>query len=191
MALTFDLEYYDGSAWTAKGASDGVGFYGGANGDPFDDTAAVPVGDYQENTHFRTTGGADGCTSNGNHVTNLKRGTTNSLVEIDGAAEVNVNTVTTQQCLRVHASDVSPFTVTAMSCFAYDGVTPATPPSGFTAMGFEQGDASFADIGGSANALDLSTSPSATDHYRYIGLSVSPTSSGTKTGQLRVSVTYQ
>lgn len=147
---------------------------------------AIPAGEYNGGFHIIDASNVELCDAA--HPVNLARGTANGKVSINGAAEVDVSTVTTAQCLNILASCSPNAEVTAFSIFAH-GATEADPPAGLTVLGFKQGAAAFADIGGSAAALDLGTGASAAAHNRYVGISVSPTSNGAKTATIVVNVT--
>jgi hypothetical protein len=75
--------------------------------------------------------------------------------------------------------------------FAFDGTTPATPPTDTTFQCAEQGKSSWTNAGGSAAAMffdDIST-PAITLEW-FLIMSVMPTFVGAKTNKIRMSIDY-
>jgi len=196
MAEIFNVHGHDGSGWNiAIADTDKIGFNGANFGD------SVSVGAFQDSTH-KTDAimSTDGCTTN--HIRNCKY-VSKTQVSLNGAAAVTLDTSNVGQndcTLRwQYQDDAANTTLSNCKFFAYDGSTPANPPSGVTVLAFEHdgsqinkdrlsdnaGDGGAWDsakgIGGSANALVLTNQASASIHNFYIGISVSPTSRGLKT----------
>lgn len=156
------------------------------NGSNFGDS--VTVGSYQDSTHISDNADAHQCTSNHVHNTKYLTGTT---VSVDGGGSANLNTVTTGNCpLKINFSDASSVATSNGLFYAYDGTTDATPMSGVTFQAFEQGDSSWTAANGSGAAVSLTDQSAATSHDFYVGLSVSPSSTGAKTGKVKASLTY-
>ena len=174
-----------GPALTAIGATDKL-LWQKAGAFDAGITGAIAVAAYNGGFHIVNAANAELCAAG--HPVNLQRGSANGKVLIDGAAEVDVSGVTTAQCLDIYVTCSPNAAVTAASVFAYDGSTEATAPAGLSVLAFKQAAAAFASIGGSAAALDLGSGASGASHHRYFGMSVTPTSNGSKTGTLKTSV---
>lgn len=166
----------------AVGATDRVWLNGTNWGDN------VTVGSYQDSTHISNSSDAHQCTSN--HVHNTKY-LTSSTVSLDGAGSANVNTITTGQCpLKFNFSDASAVATSATTFYAYDGTTDATAMVGVTFQAFEQGDSAWVAANGSGAALSLNDQSAATSHDFYVAVAASPTSTGAKTGKIKMTLTY-
>ena len=184
MALT-QTWVLQGTSPTTIGATDSIAFSDGTFGDP------ITVGEYNDGTHVRSSGGAD--SSSGNTPKNSKY-LTSSTVSIDGAASANLNTVTTANCpLKITIGESTNITVTDISLYAYDGTSTANAPSGMNVYLAEQGDSTWTQAHGSASALSISDSDTpAEDHDFFVLASASPTSVGVKSAnKIRVEFTYQ
>ena len=148
---------------------------------------AIPVTTWNDGFHIVNAANAELCAAG--HPPNLKY-VASGTVDIAGGGTVNLNTVTTVQCLNLLASCSPNAEITAASFFVY-GATEADVPAGCSIYGFEQGDAAWdTTIAGSAAAHDLGASGSAATHNYYVGLSISPTTNGAITGTLKFSVTF-
>ena len=121
------------------------------------------------------------------HAVNLKY-IAAGTVQIAGGSTVDLDTVTTAQCLDLLVSCDPNAELTAASMFVY-GATEADAPAGLVAKGFKQGDAAWAAVGGSGAALALGTDASGATHHKYFGLSFAPSSNGAKTATLKLSAT--
>ncbi len=202
MADVFTRDGHDGTGWNISiGTADYISPMGGNFGD------GISVGGFQDSTH-KTDGAmsSDLCTPD--HIRNVKY-ISPTEVSLMGGAPVTLNETNVGEAdctLRWSYQDDTPVN-TALSnvrLFAYDGVDPANAPQGVTVLAFERtstgiykdrvsdtpGDGGAWDsskgIGGSANALICSDRASASIHYFYFGLSMSPTSKGQKTAKLRL-----
>ena len=149
-------------------------------------TSAIPVGEANGGFHIIDASNLELCDTG--HPVNLAYGSAAGKVSINGAEEVDVDTVTTDQCICLYVTCDPNGEITASSVFGY-GATEADPPAGLVLYGFKQGDAAWADIGGSGNALDLGSSESAANHSKYFGLSVKPSTRGSKSFTLKASAT--
>lgn len=185
--------YYDdgtGAAWTALEYGQKILFQ---KAGAFDAgaTGAITVGEYNGGTHI-VDPPSDEELCDTAHPANLARSTDDTHYKKDGGAETLMDSThpATTDCFNVHVTCSPNAEVTAATVFAY-GDTEASAPSGVTVYACKQGAASpaWTNIGGSAAALDLGTSASAATHDRYVGLCVTPTSNGTKTATLKISVT--
>ncbi len=201
MADVYTQKGFDGAGWNI----DLSGNYLSPQGANFGD--GVSVSGFQESNHKSNSGmSSDLCTPD--HIRNCKY-VSPTQVSLMGGAPVTLNetNVGDIDCsVRRSYQDDTPVS-TALSnirLFAFDGSVPANPPTGVTVLAFERtgsginkdrisdtpGDGGAWDsakgIGGSANALDIPDRASASTHYFYFGISMSPTSKGQKTGKMRV-----
>ena len=161
-------------------------------------TDNIVVSSYNDGTHI--TDNADshiaGCTTM-THVNNLKY-LSSTTVSINGAGGVTLSgsvPTNAQMPFKFNFSDGASVATSNGKFYAYDGATDATAMVGVTFHAFEKGDTAWDDPGGgesngSANALDLANQAAATSHDFYIGASISPTSTGAKTGAVKISLTY-
>lgn len=148
----------------------------------------VVVGAYQDSTHISDSSDVHRCTTN--HVNNTKF-LTSSTVSLNGAGSANVNTITSGQAgLKFNFSDAASVATSNGKFFAYDGAADANPMSGVTFQAFEVGDSSWTAANGSGAALTLDNQAAATSHDFYVATSVTPTSTGAKTGRVKISLTY-
>ena len=171
-----------GTTPTTIGATDIIQFAGAT----FD--SAITVGAYNDSTHVESSVGVND--SDGNSPKNSKY-LTSSTVDI-GAGSVNLNTVSTANCpLKINFAHGSAVAVTNHILYAYDGTTTTAVPTGVTFYGAEQGDSTWTNAEGSAAAISVTDSGSATSHDFYFLISASPESVGEKTDfVLRDELTY-
>ena len=148
----------------------------------------VTVGSYQDTTHISNSSDVHQCSTN--HVNNTKY-LTSSTVSLNGAGSAALNTLTTANCpLKFNFSDAASVSTSAAKFYAYDGTTDANPWAGVTFQAFEQGNASWSPANGSAAALNLADQGASTSHNFFVGLSASPTSTGAKSGKVKITLTY-
>ncbi len=184
MANTLTLKVNYNSSLQTIGETDKL-YWQKAGAFSYGSGGAITVNTYNDGFHIVNASNTELCSSA--HPSNLKY-LTGSTVSIAGGGSANLDTVTTGQCLNLNVACSPNAEVTASSFFVY-GSTEADAPTGITVKGFEQGDASWSDVGGSANAKSMGTSASAASHDFYFGLSVMPTTNGALTGTLKCSVT--
>ena len=184
--------YYDagaGAAWTALETGQKILFQ---KAGAFDAgaTGAITVGEYNGGTHIVDASDAELCDTA--HPANLARSTDAMHYKKDGGVETLMDSThpAATDCFNVHVTCDPTAEITAASVFVY-GASEAAAPSGVTFYAAKQGAASpaWTNIGGSAAALDLGTSASATTHDKYFALTCTPTSNGSKTATLKTSVT--
>lgn len=160
------------------------------NGINFGDN--IVVGSYQDSTHITNSSDVHQCTTN--HVNNTKwlADSGASSVNLNGAGPSNVTALTTGNAgLRFTFSDAASVATSNGKFFAYDGTTDATPMAGVTFKALEAGVSSaWVTANGSGAALNLQDDTAATSHDFFIATSVSPTSTGAKTGKVKISLTY-
>lgn len=196
MAIAFEwnLQSNDTSGQdTEIGETDILQF---AGGDGFD--SPVFVGEWNESTHVKTSGGADKSETN---VPN-----NNQFVSQDGGyggeSEVSVNGGAAEDlsglaeddaALKITVTEATNVTVTIPVFFSYDpGQTPADPLAGINVKAAEIGDSNFTDAEGSVSPLELADSDTpATSHDFFIVISKSPTSIGLKSDTLRFEAVIQ
>jgi len=149
----------------------------------------VTVASYQDGTHISNVSDVEQCSSFHCHNVKYLTGTTMSL---DGAGSANLSTLTTANApLKFNFSDASSVATSAATFYAYDGTTDATAMVGVT---FQAGEASITSTwvaaNGSGAALSIADDTAATSHDYYIALSATPTSTGAKTGKVKITLTY-
>lgn len=172
-----------GTTPTTVDATDRVQFAGAAGFD-----SRITVAQYNDSTHVKSVGNAND--SSGNTPRNNKF-TSSSQVSINGAAAKNLNTATTgEAAIRITFDDPASVIITGAVFYAFDNITPATPPVGITFKAAEQGDAAWTDAEGSGVPLTLNDKTAATSHEFYILASLSPDSVGLKSFGLRCELTY-
>ena len=165
------------------GATDRIWF----NGTNFGDN--VTVGSYQDSTHISNSSDVHQCSTNHVHNTKFLTSTTLSL---DGAGSTNLSALTTGNApLKFNFSDASSVATSSATFYAYDGATDATAMAGVT---FKAGEAAvtstWVTANGSGAALSLADQSAATSHDFFVALSLSPTSTGAKTGKIKITLTY-
>lgn len=151
--------------------------------------SAITVGAYNDSTHVEDEStGADN--SSGNTPNNVKYVASGTADWGDGTE--SLADITDAECtLKVNFAHASAVAVTNHIFYAYDGTTTTAVPTGVTFQCAEQGDASWTNAEGSASALTVTDSASATSHDFYIACSASPESVGEKTAfVLRSECTY-
>lgn len=151
--------------------------------------SAITVGEYNDTTHVEdeSTGADNSSANTPNNVKYVASGTgdwgdgTESLANIlDGECTLKINFA--------HTSAVA---VSSHILYAYDGTTTTAVPTGVTFQAAEQGDAAWTNAEGSAAALTITDSSSATSHDFYVAVSASPESVGEKTAfVIRDELTY-
>lgn len=177
--------YIQGGTATEIGATDTVSFTGGAFGTP------IVVGEYNDGTYVRSSGGTDQSTGNTPHNSKYLTGST---VSINGGESANLNSVTTANCpLRITLTNDTNITVADIEMFGFDGTTATNAPSGVTLYLAKQGDTNWTQAAGSSALIEYADSSTpATSHNFYGLMSLSPSSVGEKTAMgIRFSFTYQ
>jgi len=155
----------------------------------------ITVSEYNDSTHVESSIGAND--SDGNSPYNSKfisnDGGTAGDGQVDiGAGTVDIDTVSEANCpLKINFSHASAVSVTDHIIYAYDGTTTTAVPTGVTFYIAEQGNANWTNAEGSAAALAVGDSGSATSHDFFFLISASPESVGEKTDfTLRSELTY-
>lgn len=165
------------------GATDRIWFNGSTFG------TNVTVSSYQDSTHISNSSDTHQCTSF--HVHNVKY-LTSTTMSLDGAGSANLSTLTTGNSpIKFNFSDASSVATSATSFYFYDGATDATAMAGVTVQAAEGGTTStWVAANGSGSALSVASQTTATSHDFYIAASVSPSSTGAKTGKCKITLTY-
>lgn len=171
------------SGTLSVGASDRIWFNGSTFG------TNVTVSSYQDSTHISNSSDTHQCTTN--HVNNVKY-LTSTTMSLNGAGSTNLSTLTTGQApIKFNFSDASSVATSAASFYFYDGTTDATAMSGVTVQAAEAAVTStWVAANGSGSALSIADDTAATSHDYFIAMSVSPTSTGAKTGKCKITLTY-
>lgn len=156
------------------------------NGTNFGDN--VVVGSYQDSFHISDNTDTHRCTTN--HVNNTKF-LTGSTVSINGAGSTSLPISTSSCGLKFNFADASSVATSNGKFYAYDGTTDANPMAGINFQAGEGGQtASWVAANGSGSALTLVNQSAATSHDFFVATSVSPTSTGAKTGKIKITLTY-
>ncbi len=181
----------DGSpAIDPDGANNTVGFYGASFG------TSVRISEYQSSTYVTDSTGVsnDGALSNNKYIS------ANNISVQGGGSELLSEITVEETTLRIRFTNDSAVQLQNTSFRAFDRVAIANSPSGVTVQAFEastttsgvldtasasgvnaNGDSAWTEIAG-ATDLDLIDHPwESSNHYHYVGLSVSPDSIGQKT----------
>ena len=194
--------------FTISGTGNRIAFCGATFG------SSIGVNEWNDSTHVSNdTMTLDYCATP--HMLNCKYISTTQAVITGGTVTISTSTVTVTGCtLRIQFTENTMNTsVSVVRFYAYDGVTPTTPPSGVKVTAFERdttaGGGSAAinkstsagvsyawdtahGVCGSANKLLLSDETTLTDHYFYLAVSASPSSVGIKTAFVfRIECDYQ
>lgn len=108
-----------------------------------------------------------------------------------GSTSLAAGAPTTAQCpLKFNFADAASVATSNGKFYAYDGTTDATAMSGVTVQAIEQSNTTWIAANGSGSAVSLANQSAATSHDFYIALSLSPSSTGAKTGKIKISLTY-
>lgn len=177
MALTFDWKGHDGSGWNfTVGTTNVIGFYGpGGYGSP------IQVGQYNDGQHVRTSTADDTDACSPPHLTNIKY-TSDTEMSINGGAPVALTSATQENLIQITVTSDSNITIIGSRMYGYDGANVDNPPANLLFKTFKLGDTTWTQPHGRTNAMDCGTSTTpATSHNFYIGLSLSPTSTGAST----------
>lgn len=165
------------------GATDRLWFNGSTFG------TNVTVSSYQDSTHISNSSDAHQCTTN--HVNNVKY-LSSTTMSLNGAGSANLSTLTTGNSpFKFNFSDAASVATSAATFYFYDGTTDATAMAGVTVQAAEGGTTStWVAANGSGAALSLANQSAATSHDFFIAASLSPTSTGAKTGKCKITLTY-
>lgn len=183
--------------WTLQGtspttieATDIIQFAGSGG---FDDP--VTVNAYNDTTHVESSVGADdssGNTPNNNKFVSQDGGTGGDSQADWGDGTEDIDAILDAECsLKINFAHGSAVVVSAHTIWAYDGSTDTAVPTGVDFRIAEQADTNFTEAEGSAAALGVTNSASATSHDFFFIVSASPTSVGEKTDfVVKDSLTY-
>ena len=177
MAITFDWKGHDGTGWNfTVGTTNVIGFYGsGGYGSP------IQVGEYNDATHVRTSTSDDTDACTAPHLTNLKY-SSDTEVSIGGGAPVALTSATQENLIRITVTSDASITVIGTRLYGYDGSNVDNPPANLTFKTFKETDTTWTQPHGRAAAMSCGTSlTGATAHSFYVGMSLSPVSTGAST----------
>jgi len=175
MAISFEWRGHDGNDWNfVIQPTNLIGFYGsGGYGSP------IEVGHYNDSMHIRTSESDDTDACPPPHLTNIKY-ISDTECSVNGN-QMSLTAVQKENCIMIKVISDSAIKIIGSRLYAYDGQNVDNPPQNVIVKAFKWGDSQWSDIGGRANAISLGTSDTATEHYFYFGISISPTSSGSAT----------
>ncbi len=181
--------YLQGTSPTTIEATDIIQFAGAT----FD--SAITVGAYNDSTHVESSVGANdssGNSPNNNKFVSASGGGGGDSQADWGDGTEDIDAITDEECaLKINFSHTSAVAVTDHILYAYDGSTTTNAPTGVDFQVAESGDTNFTNAEGSASALGVTDSGSATSHDFYFLISASPESVGEKTDfVLRDELTY-
>jgi hypothetical protein len=183
--FTFGLQ---GTTPTTIDATDKLQFANGV----FD--GKITVDEYNASTHVKTAANADKSASNtpnNNKFISQAGGTAGDSQADWGDGTEDLDAIASgEAALKINFADAESMITEDAIFYAYDGSTPATPPSGLDVRAAEVGDANFTEAEGSGSAFALTDQGAGTSHDFFIVLSASPTSVGAKTGKVRIELTY-
>jgi hypothetical protein len=134
---------------------------------------------------------SDNANANQVQLMNTRR-VASGTVSLNEGGTVNLNTLGVNDAgLRFTFTDSASVTMSTVRAYFYDGTTDATPMAGVDTYLAEIGNSSWTAANGSGAALQLGDkTTAATSHTFYLASSVSPTSTGAKTGALKMSAVY-
>lgn len=178
-----------GTSPTVIGATDFLQFANDIFG------SRITVGQYNNSTHVESSVGAND--SSGNTPNNVKfisqTGGTGGDSQGDwGDGTEDIDQITDAEAtLKINFATDGNVSIEDAIIYAFDGTTPATPPTGVDVRMFEVGDNLFTQAEGNAAALELADQTTPADSHDYfIGLSLSPTQVGQLSGKLRLELSY-
>jgi hypothetical protein len=148
------------------------------------------IDSYQNTTHISNSSDTHTCTTN--HVNNVKY-LTSTTFSLNGGGSVSLaaGAPTTAQCpLKFNFADGASVATSNGKFYAYDGTTDATAMVGVTVQAIEQSNTTWVAANGSGAAVNLANQSASTSHDFFIAISMSPTSTGAKTGKIKISLTY-
>ena len=176
MAISFEWKAHDGTGWNFLiSPTNVIAFYG-----PEGYGSPIQVGQFNDSIHIRESISDDTDACPPPHLTNLKY-VSDTEVSINGGAPVALTSVVQENCIMIHVQSDTAISIIGARLYAYDGTNVDAPPQNVVFKAFKLGDSSWSQPHGRSNALDLGTSSTATDHYFYVGMSLSPTSTGAAT----------
>ena len=188
MAFSFVWSWYNtsGSAWANFAAGNLIGFYGTTTYG-----SKVRIANYNVGSHLRTSSGVDTDACAANHMTGIQYVAAGTC-KVNGGSTVNLNTVTSQESVRITFTDGATAVSTESGIFyAYDGSVDANPPTNVTVKGAETGDAAWTSCAGSGTPVTLTDQGSGVTHYFYVVMSASPDTVGEKTAfAWKISIDY-
>ena len=182
MSISFSWKGYNSdptvAAWTLEvGASNVFGFYGASFGTP------IQVGQYNATMHIRASVSSD--TSDG-ALTGLQYKSTTE-VSINGSeTQKPISELSLEDCIKVTVtSNADAVEIVESRLYAYNTQNVSTPPSNLTFKSFafdgETAPTTWQSCGGRDNKLLCGARTSSLTHDFYIGMSISPTSTGAST----------
>ena len=208
MSEHYEYRGFDGTDWDIifdLPASDRLVFFGPLFGN------SIEVGAFQKSNHRTDSGvGSDLCLPN--HVRNCEYVGPSQVDIGNGAVDLTPSNISLNDCtLRVtfQNDEASPTACETSSTFfyAYDGVDQANPPEGAKVVAFERTSGGTIEkasasgpgrawnsaygVGGYDNRLLLEDQGSASTHYFFIGLSLSPSEANPEgAGMFRFQTNY-
>lgn len=148
----------------------------------------VIVGSYQDSTHVADVN--DNQLDTVSPVNNTKY-VDATHVSINGGASTALPIPTGSCGLLFTFSDPSSVQTSGAKIYAYDGVTDINPIDNITFQAAEgSASTSWVNANGLNGALDLQNQAAATTHNFYVATSLSPQTSGLKSGKIKITLSY-
>lgn len=167
--------------WTLQGTSpttialtDIIQFAGLAFGN------GIFVGNYNDTTHVKTSGGTNKSLGNTPHSTKYVD-STHFILDGGASTLLSATVPATADCpLKINFAHGSSVAISDHVIYAYDGATTTAVPTDVTFKIFERSNTSWTEAGGSAAALSVANHTTATSHDFFFGISASPDDVGLK-----------
>ena len=148
----------------------------------------IVVGSYQDSTHVADSSDVQQDTVSAVNNTKYVDAT---HVSINGGASTALPIATGSCGLLFNFSDPSSVTTSGAKIYAYDGVTDINPIDNVTFQVAEGSHStSWVNANGLGSALALADQTTSTSHNFYIATSLSPQTSGLKSGKLKIVLSY-
>jgi len=148
----------------------------------------ITVGSYQDSTHI--TDSANGQRDTASHVHNTKY-IDSTHVSIDGNASTQLPIPTNSCGLLFTFSNPASVATTGAQVYAYDGVEDINGIDSLNFMAAEGGvSTQWVSANGLNNALHLQDHDPSSEHHFYVATSLSPLTSGLKSGKLKIVLSF-
>lgn len=148
----------------------------------------INVGSYQDSTHISDASDVQRDTT---AAVNNTKYLSASQASVNSGAAQNMSTLTSGNIPFVYQfSSTASVSTTGATLYAYDGITDATPYAGINFYAAELGNSSWTAANGNGSALTLQNQSAGTTHSFYVAISASPSSTGAKTGSIKLTLSY-
>lgn len=166
--------YLQGTSPTTIALTDIIQFAGLAFGN------GIFVGNYNDTTHVKTSGGTNKSLGNAPHSTKYVD-STHFILDGGASTLLSATVPATADCpLKINFAHGSAVATSDHIIYAYDGTTTTAPPTDVDFKIFERSNTTWTSAEGSAAALAVASQSAATSHDFFFGISASPTAVGLK-----------